>query len=144
MPRRLRCMVLIAGFGNLPLSELLGLERRHVNPRQRKISVRQGEHQLSKGQLVVTEPKSDAGRRTFNLPASLMEELTDHMDKFTEPEPTARVFTGERKGRSVDTSSRSIGTAHGLRSIRLRGSFFTISVIQLRPSVGGPEQRSPT
>ena len=98
MPRRFRCMVLLAGFGNPRLSELLGLERRHVNPLQRKISTLQGEHQLSNGELILTEPKSAKSRRTFVLPASLMDELNEHMAEFTGAEPTARVFTGEKGG----------------------------------------------
>jgi integrase len=60
--------------------------------------VSQGEHQLSKGQLVLTGTKSERSRRTFILPASLMEELTAHMAEFISAEPNARVFTGEKGG----------------------------------------------
>ena len=98
MPKRFRCMVLLAGFGNLRLSEQLGLERRRVNPLQSKVSVVQGEHQLAHGELILTEPKSAAGRRIFILPGSLMAELVDHLEEFTGPEPSSRVFTGERGG----------------------------------------------
>jgi integrase len=98
MPERFACLVLLAGFGNLRLSELLGLERRHINPLQRKISVRQGVHQLARGRLVITEPKSAAGRRTFTLPSELMDVLNEHLATFSGPGPDARVFTGEKGG----------------------------------------------
>ncbi len=98
VPAHVRCLVLLAGFGNLRTSELLGLERHHINPLHQTISVTQGEHQLANGQLVLTEPKSRAGTRTFVLPSELMEEVCAHLEQFTAPEPGARVFTGAKGG----------------------------------------------
>jgi Phage integrase family len=46
----------------------------------------------------IESPKSRAGRRTFVLPDTLIEELNEHLARFTEPIPTARVFTGEKGG----------------------------------------------
>jgi integrase len=40
-------------------------------------------------------PKSDAGRRTVNLPATVLAALRKHLDTYVGPAPEALVFTSE-------------------------------------------------
>jgi integrase len=94
----LRCIVLVAGFAGLREGELLGLERRHVNVLHRTITVEQQEQQLAHGELVITPPKTAAGRRVITLPGFLVDELERHLARFGEPTPTGRVFRGLQGG----------------------------------------------
>jgi integrase len=95
---RFRCLVLVAGFIGLRLGELLALERRHINLLHGTLTVEQPEHQLKRGELLVADPKSDAGRRTISLPPPVMAELERHLASHAQPGPECRLFSGEKGG----------------------------------------------
>jgi hypothetical protein len=42
------------------------------------------------------DPKSHAGRRVVHLPAGLVDELKQHVLRFTRPDPEGFVFTAAR------------------------------------------------
>lgn len=115
---RYRAMVLIAGFCGLRLGELLGLERRHVNPLHGTLRVEQQVQQLADGTLIVCPPKSAAGVRTLTLPSFLVSEIETHLAKFAAPGPTGRVFPGEKGGPlrklTVNSHWQKARTAAGL------------------------------
>lgn len=54
--------------------------------------------QLRDGRLVFKEPKTAAGRRTVAIPPHVLPRLVDHLDRFTDADPDALVFTGEKGG----------------------------------------------
>jgi integrase len=98
MPDRYRCLVVLAGFVGLRIGELLGLERRHVNVLHKTLTVEQQQQELTSGEVVIGPPKTAAGARTVALPAFVMPELERHLDEFSSPEPSGRVFPGEHRG----------------------------------------------
>ncbi|MGD9755589.1 MAG: tyrosine-type recombinase/integrase [Acidimicrobiia bacterium] len=98
VPPRWRAMVLIAGWCGLRFGELAALRRRDVDLLHGTLRVRQALGELSSGELVEKDPKTDAGRRTIAVPAPLLEVLEDHLAGFVDVDPDARVFTAPRGG----------------------------------------------
>lgn len=95
MHPRFRAMVLVAVFGGLRFGELAGLQRKHVNPLNNTISVRQTLVEVG-STASFGPPKTKTSVRTVTLPRSIMAELVAHMDAHTGTSPEAVVFTGER------------------------------------------------
>jgi integrase len=62
------------------------------------VTVAEQRQELASGEQIVGPPKSDAGRRTVALPPEALEALVEHLDRYTPPEPTAWVFTGQKGG----------------------------------------------
>ncbi|HZJ27298.1 MAG TPA: site-specific integrase, partial [Acidimicrobiia bacterium] len=79
---RMRCLVLLAAFVGLRKGELLGLRRRDVDLEHRTITVAQQRQVDRRGHDLVGAPKTDAGRRTVALPATLVNDLALHLDKY--------------------------------------------------------------
>jgi integrase len=98
MPGRYRLLVVLSGFTGVRIGELLGLERRHVNPLHRTLRVEQQQQELNSGELVIGPPKTAAGIRTLELPAFLLPEIEAHIGQWSAPGPGGRVFPGERGG----------------------------------------------
>ena len=93
VPERYKASVLMAAITSIRASELFGLQRKHINPLKLEITI---EHQLTgySADLEMFVPtKTDAGNRTVPIPAGLMESIQIHMDKFTNPNPDALIFT---------------------------------------------------
>jgi integrase len=76
---RWRAMVLLAGFGGLRLGELLGLRRHHVDLDAATVSVDEQVVTLDGGTRLVTEPKTEAGRRVVALPQLVIDALAVHL-----------------------------------------------------------------
>jgi len=74
---RLRCLVLLGGFAGMRSGELLGLQRRDVDPLHGTVTVERQAHELTGLGRVLTPPKSEAGRRTVALPAFVLRALED-------------------------------------------------------------------
>ncbi|MEU8055466.1 tyrosine-type recombinase/integrase [Microbispora bryophytorum] len=62
------------------------------------VSVRQQHVESDTGELLAGPPKSRAGLRTVAIPEAIIPALRQHLDQFTESEPTALVFTGANGG----------------------------------------------
>ena len=90
---RLRCLVLLGGFAGLRTGELLGLERRDVNPLHGTVTVVRQAHELTGHGRVLTPPKSEAGRRTVALPAFVLHAIVDHLRDHVGAAPDSPVFT---------------------------------------------------
>jgi integrase len=95
---RYRALVLAAAFSGLRRGELFGLRREHIDLDNGTITVEAQRQQLSNGQHLIGQPKSDAGIRTVALPREVVDELADHLARFVGPEPSAWVFTGAKGG----------------------------------------------
>jgi integrase len=95
---RYRALVLVAAFSGLRRGELFGLHRKHVDIESRTVAVEVQRQQLARGEIIVGDPKSDAGRRRVVLPTEAIEPLADHLARYTPPGPDAWVFTGEKGG----------------------------------------------
>ena len=94
VPDRYSILVILAAYSSIRSSELLGLQRRHINELQSVIKI---EHQLtnyaSDDQLFMP-PKTDAGIRDVPITKELMQALITHIDRFvSDPSPDALIFT---------------------------------------------------
>ena len=99
---RYRCFILVAAYGGLRWSEVVGLRRMDINGARVTIA---GQLLLMKGEWVREEPKTASGRRTIVLPESVAEELAQHLGEVTGPDPASLVFTN-RDGHPIGPSFR--------------------------------------
>src|SRR4029450_3203849 len=67
VPGRYRALILLAGYGGLRWAELVGLRRRHVDLAGGRVQVVEQAAEVA-GQIIVSPPKTDAGRRVGALP----------------------------------------------------------------------------
>lgn len=88
----LRCLPLVAAFGQLRLGECAGLRRRDVDPLHGGVHVRQQVQRLDDGTIIMTTPKNDS-QRFVTLPEQIMEELTAHLAAYVAEDPAALLFT---------------------------------------------------
>lgn len=123
---RLRALVLLAGFGGLRSGELLGLERQDIDPLRGLVHVRREAQEIAHvkdagGEIaerhgrVVSDPKTEAGKRSVTIPKSVMEELAAHLAAYASPEADAVVFT--RPVRPLPAPSGPLNSLEG----RVRG-----------------------
>lgn len=131
MPPRYRALVLLAGTVGLRWGEAIGLRVGDVDFLRRTLSVRQTVEEVSGHVRVVPATKSEAGKRTFALPAFLVDELAAHVAVHRPGAgPDDLVFLGPKGGilrrsfeaRVFKPSVESAGlpenlTFHGLRHV---------------------------
>ncbi|MPZ83419.1 MAG: tyrosine-type recombinase/integrase [Actinophytocola sp.] len=96
MPARFRALVLAAAFTGLRWGELIALRRCDVDTEERTVRVPRRLAQLNSGEMVAGPTKSAAGFRTVALPELIVDDLTDHLDRFVESGDAALVFVGEK------------------------------------------------
>jgi integrase len=120
VPDRYSMLVILAAYTSMRSSELLGLQRKHINELQKIIKV---EHQLTNyasDQNLFVPPKTDAGIREVPIAKDLMSELIKHIDQFvSDASPEALIFTTSTglplfKGRKswFVTAKRRLGLDH--------------------------------
>jgi integrase len=93
---RYRALVLTAAYAGLRWGELAGLKQKNLDLLHRRITVAEQIVEMKSGELLTSDPKSDAGRRVVHLPAGLVEELQRHVSRFVHPDPEGLVFTAEK------------------------------------------------
>ncbi|MFG3180768.1 tyrosine-type recombinase/integrase [Streptomyces nigra] len=93
---RYRALVLMAGFLGLRWGELIGLHRRDVDLDRGTVRVRRAVAELNNGQRQIKAPKSAAGKRTVTIPATIVSDIRDHLERFAEPGADGRVFVGAK------------------------------------------------
>lgn len=98
VPAGRRALVLLGGFAGLRLGEALGLAVRHVDPLHRAVTVERQLQEMSSGAQVLTDPKSEAGRRVVPLPATVVKELLRHVERFTAGTAEELLFLGDKGG----------------------------------------------
>jgi integrase len=97
---RYRLLVLLAAFAQLRFGELVALRRVNVvlpplstaDPPMLKITRATGE--MEDGTQYDDDPKSEAGKRSVNLPRALRVEIEQHMAAYAQPGPDGRLFVG--------------------------------------------------
>lgn len=96
---RYRAMVLLAAFGGLRRGECFGLTSECLNLEgtPATVTVRQALVRTDQG-FILQPPKTDAGRRTVAISATLADELSAHLRRYGQPDPTAFLFTAEAEG----------------------------------------------
>jgi integrase len=103
---RFRALVLTAAFGGLRFGELAALTRSRVDLDAATITVTETLVEVP-GALLLGPPKSDAGRRTVAIPASLVSELERHLATYVASGHNALMFTGA-KGAPLRRSNWSV------------------------------------
>ncbi|GGQ64093.1 tyrosine-type recombinase/integrase [Streptomyces pilosus] len=93
---RYRVLVLMAGFLGLRWGELIGLHRRDIDLDHAAVRVRRAVAELNNGQREIKAPKSAAGKRTVSIPAAILPEIREHLNKYAEPGADGRVFVGAK------------------------------------------------
>lgn len=87
---RYRALVLVLAFGGLRFGEATALRRSDV-VNGGKLHVHRSVRYVG-GRWLVGDPKTEAGRRTVSLPASVASALATHLERFVSDSPDALVF----------------------------------------------------
>lgn len=91
-------LVLAAGYGGFRMGELVALRQGRIDFLRSRIEVAENAPEVD-GHLVFGSPKSKAGRRTVDMPRSVVEALGEHIARYGNgPDPDALVFGAERGG----------------------------------------------
>jgi hypothetical protein len=96
--RRFRALVLLATFASLRWGEVTALRRSDIDLMTRTVRVREQLVELDGGDMVLSPPKSRAGKRVVGIPAAIIAALREHLDAFVEDRPDAFVFLGAGGG----------------------------------------------
>jgi integrase len=91
LPGRYRLMVLLAAWCAMRFGELAELRRGDIDVRNAVVHIRRGVIWGDAGR-VVKDPKSQAGKRTVNIPPHLMPTVRAHLAAHTRPARDALVF----------------------------------------------------
>jgi integrase len=94
---RYRALVFVAAYTGLRAGELMGLRRKHLDLLRRSITVTE-QVQYIGGRHLVLAPKSDAGRRSVAVPATVIRALEEHLAVYAEPGPDGLVFPAPEGG----------------------------------------------
>jgi integrase len=95
IPKRWRALVLLAAFTSLRWNELIALRRRHLVLEARFVSVKMAITETD-GELTGGTLESAAGVRDVGIPAKIVPELWEDLDRWAERGSNGRVFVGER------------------------------------------------
>lgn len=91
----MRIAVLLAAFVGLRKGELLGLHRGDIDLERNEIAIVRQRQLDRHGAHLVGPPKTDAGRRTLAIPASLTPEIQAHLDTYAQEGNDGYVLTGQ-------------------------------------------------
>ncbi len=107
MPERYAAAVWVAAWSGLRAGELFALARRHVDLHTGTLRVERALIEIPGQPVTFGPPKSDAGRRTVQLPRFVLEHLAEHLDTHTPADPDALVF-GTSTGRPLRGGPRAV------------------------------------
>ena len=93
MPERLQLVVLLATWCQLRRGEILGLRRSDVDLLQGTLRIDQSRTISRSGSSIVKSPKTAAARRSLTVPSHVIPAMERHLERFTEPQKNAYVFT---------------------------------------------------
>jgi integrase len=93
VPERYRLALLLSAWCQLRRGEVLGLQRRHVDPLHGRLSIEQARVVPMDSKPIIGPPKTDAGTRSLAIPSNVLPALVDHLERFVGPEPTAWLFS---------------------------------------------------
>jgi integrase len=105
---RYRLMVLLATFGSLRFAEMVGLQRADLDLERGLVHVRRQAVQTNSGEILLTDPKSAAGKRRVAVPAFLVPEIEAHLKQYVRPAKSAWVFEGPKGARPTRNNFHSI------------------------------------
>jgi integrase len=140
---RFRALVLTAAFAGLRFGELAGLTRGCVDLDEHTLTVVQALVERDDGSLSIGPPKSEAGRRSFAIPAVLVPELVEHLDRYVGPGGDALVFVGAKGARlrraNWSAMWREATKAVGVEELRLHDLRHTCNTLTAATGAGTRE-----
>jgi integrase len=95
---RYRLLVLLGALTSLRFGEFAALRRRDVDVDGGELRVRRSQAELEHGRTIIKDPKSEAGKRSVAIPNVVLNDLRDHLDRFSETGADGLVFIGPRGG----------------------------------------------
>jgi integrase len=107
MPERYNAAVHLAAWSGLRAGELFGLARRHVDLDAGTVRVERAVTYMPGHPPVLGLTKTESSKRTVHLPPHVVEILSAHLDRYTDSEPEALVFT-DPGGRIVPREARKV------------------------------------
>lgn len=123
--RRYRALVLLATFASLRWGEATALRRCDIDVSTGAITVRAAFVERSTGELVLSTPKSRAGRRVVGIPTAIIPLLQEHLAIFVAPAPGALLFTGVKGGPLRRSNFNKMSAwPHAVASIGMPGLHF--------------------
>ena len=88
-----RLVVPLACYCQLRRSEVLGLQRKHIDLEDSTLHVEQA-WTVSGGKMHLGEPKTEAGRRDVPIPSNVLPVLIDHLERFAGAGTEGWLFPG--------------------------------------------------
>lgn len=119
MPSRLRMSVILAAYSGLRCGELFALARRHVDLDARTLRVERTLVRTATTATAYGPPKTDAGRRTVHLPASVVDDLRRHLSEHVAEDPDALLFATLKSGKPLPPSRRTETFTRARRAARV-------------------------
>jgi integrase len=108
-------MVLLATLTSLRFAEMEGLQWADLDMERGVVHVRRQTIQTKAGKILVTDPKSDAGRRRVTVPPFMVDEIRDHLDRWVRPAKSAWVFGANRCAADAEQPSHDLVEGPGDR-----------------------------
>jgi integrase len=102
-PSRYRAMLLLAAWCGLRFGELAELRRKDVDLEDGVVRVERGVTRVA-GEMVVGDPKSEAGKRTVSIPPHLLPVVEKHLSDHTSSGPDGLLFPARGGGHMVPSS----------------------------------------
>lgn len=94
VPERYCLAVVMAAMGSMRSSELMGLQRKHINPLKNSITIEHQLTQYARDPEMFIKPKTKSSARTIFIPSELISLINDHLDRIvTDKSPEALIFT---------------------------------------------------
>ena len=109
-PDRWRLAILLASWCQLRRSEVLGLQRGDFDLLHRRVSIRRGWTVGADARMRLDAPKSEAGRRTLEIPANVLPTLEHHLSGFVGPLAESWIFEGVGGGPAAPRSLDHVWT----------------------------------
>lgn len=134
-----RALVLVAATTGLRWGELIGLRRRRVDLAGGFLSVTASAIEID-GSVELGRTKSTAGVRTVGIPAVIVPDLRDHLDRWAEPGADGRVFLGPKGPPPAARTSAARGLK---RSPRRRRTAVPCRTVCTSTTCGTPPTASP-
>ncbi|MFI6502028.1 tyrosine-type recombinase/integrase [Nonomuraea typhae] len=120
---RFRMLVLLATFASLRWGELAALKRRNIDLEAGTVRVVATTTELKDGSITLGPPKSAAGKRLITIPAVLLPDLKEHLEKYAEPGEDGHVFIGP-KGAKLRRATFTRPWSAALKKAELSGFHF--------------------
>jgi integrase len=104
MPDRLKLLIPLSAWCALRFGEATELRRKDVDVRNGVIRIRRGVTRVD-GEILVSEPKSDAGSRDVHIPPHLLPMVKQHLRDHAQIGPDGLLFYAVKSGAQLPHSS---------------------------------------